>query len=188
MEKCALTGPRPVSGHARPSLTASARTRGHRTNVRVAWQCRDAQTYRNRASCVLRFAREHQHRHDRALTTRRPPIRQRQPVRHLPRGVGRPRPRQRRATPPATATTPGPHRAADLLRELFETDCDVYFAFNGTAANSLALASLGQSYHAVVCHETAHVETYECGAPEFFSNGMKLLTCPGADGQDRPGG
>ncbi|HUK66844.1 MAG TPA: beta-eliminating lyase-related protein, partial [Anaeromyxobacteraceae bacterium] len=56
--------------------------------------------------------------------------------------------------------------AADLLRELFETDCDVYFAFNGTAANSLALAALGQSYHSVLCHETAHIETDECGAPE----------------------
>jgi threonine aldolase len=73
--------------------------------------------------------------------------------------------------------------ASDLFRELFETDCDVYFVFNGTAANSLALASLCQSYHSVICHETAHVETDECGAPEFFSNGTKLLTAPGAHGK-----
>ncbi len=78
--------------------------------------------------------------------------------------------------------------AADLLRELFETDCDVYFAFNGTAANSLALASLGQSYHSVLCHETAHVETDECGAPEFFSNGMKVLTMGGPGGKVTPDG
>jgi len=52
----------------------------------------------------------------------------------------------------------------------------VFFAFNGTAANSLALATLCQSYHSVICSETAHVETDECGAPEFFSNGSKLLT------------
>jgi threonine aldolase len=67
-------------------------------------------------------------------------------------------------------------RAADRFRQLFETDCEVFFAINGTAANSLALASLCQSYHSVICSETAHVETDECGAPEFFSNGSKLLT------------
>jgi threonine aldolase len=77
-------------------------------------------------------------------------------------------------------------RAADLLRQLFETDCEVFFVFNGTSANSLALASLGQSYHSVVCHEVAHVETDECGAPEFFSNGMKVLTVSGPDGKVRP--
>ena len=49
-------------------------------------------------------------------------------------------------------------RASNLFRELFETDCDVYFVFNGTAANSLALASLCQSYHSVICHDSAHVE------------------------------
>ena len=73
--------------------------------------------------------------------------------------------------------------ASNLFRELFETDCDVYFVFNGTAANSLALATLSQSYHSVICHETAHIETDECGAPEFFSNGTKLLTAPGAHGK-----
>ena len=73
--------------------------------------------------------------------------------------------------------------ASNLFRELFETDCDVYFVFNGTAANSLALASLSQSYHSVICHETAHIETDECGAPEFFSNGTKLLTATGPHGK-----
>ncbi len=78
--------------------------------------------------------------------------------------------------------------AADLLRALFETDCDVYFVFNGTAANSLALASLTRSYHSVLCHETAHVETDECGAPEFFSNGTKVLTMAGPEGKVTPAG
>lgn len=77
-------------------------------------------------------------------------------------------------------------RAADAFRSLFETDCDVYFVFNGTAANSLALASLCQSYHSVICSEQSHVETDECGAPEFFSNGSKLLTVPSADGKLTP--
>ena len=74
-------------------------------------------------------------------------------------------------------------RATDLLRELFEIDCEVFFTFNGTAANSLSLASLCQSYHSVICHRLAHVETDECGAPEFFSNGSKVLTVPGAQGK-----
>ena len=79
-------------------------------------------------------------------------------------------------------------RAADLLRDLFETDCEVFFVFNGTAANSLALASLCQSYHSILCHETAHVETDECGAPEFFSNGTKVLTLSGREGKIDPAG
>lgn len=66
-------------------------------------------------------------------------------------------------------------RVTDRMRSVFEADCDVYFVFNGTAANSLALASMCQSYHSVICHELAHVATDECGAPEFFSNGAKLL-------------
>jgi threonine aldolase len=77
-------------------------------------------------------------------------------------------------------------RVSDRLRELFETDCDVYFVFNGTAANSLALAALCQSYHSVICHELAHVETDECGGPEFFSNGSKLLTARGEGGKLAP--
>ena len=77
-------------------------------------------------------------------------------------------------------------QVSDRLREVFETDCDVYFVFNGTAANSLALAALCQSYHSVVCHEVAHVETDECGGPEFFSNGSKLLPAPGPNGKLTP--
>src|SRR6185295_6782128 len=79
-------------------------------------------------------------------------------------------------------------RAADLIREVFETNCEVFFTFNGTAANSLSLASLCQSYHSILCSELAHVETDECGAPEFFSNGTKVLLVPAFDGKvDAPG-
>lgn len=74
-------------------------------------------------------------------------------------------------------------RACGLIRELFETDCQVFFVFNGTAANSLALASLCLSYHSVICHDLSHVETDECGAPEFFSNGTKILHVGGGDGK-----
>ena len=79
-------------------------------------------------------------------------------------------------------------KVCDRLRELFETDCEVFFVFNGTAANSLALASLCQSYHSVICHEVAHVETDECGAPEFFSNGSKLIIGRGEGGKLTPDG
>lgn len=77
-------------------------------------------------------------------------------------------------------------KAADLLRELFEVNCEVFFAFNGTAANALALSSMCQSYHSILCHELAHAETDECGAPEFFSNGSKLLVVSGEDGRIQP--
>ena len=78
-------------------------------------------------------------------------------------------------------------RAADLLRDLFETrDAEVFFVFNGTAANSLSLASCCQSYHSVICHEHAHIINDECGAPEFFSNGTKLLGAPGDHGKISP--
>jgi threonine aldolase len=77
-------------------------------------------------------------------------------------------------------------RASNAFRRLFETECEVFFVFNGTAANSLALASLCQSYHSVICCDSAHVETDECGAPEFFSNGSKLLVARGVEGKLTP--
>ena len=77
-------------------------------------------------------------------------------------------------------------KANHLISDLFETKCEVFFVFSGTAANSLALAALCQSYHSILCHESAHVEVAECGGPEFFSNGAKLLLVPGADGKIDP--
>ncbi|NJD89930.1 MAG: low specificity L-threonine aldolase [Geobacter sp.] len=74
-------------------------------------------------------------------------------------------------------------KACAEIRDLFETDCEVFFVFNGTAANSLALASLCQSYHSIICPESAHVETDECGAAEFFSNGTKLLLVGAENGK-----
>jgi threonine aldolase len=79
-------------------------------------------------------------------------------------------------------------RASNALRKLFEHECDVFFVFNGTAANSLALAALCYSYNGVICAASAHVETDECGAPEFFSNGSKLLNVPAPEGKLTPEG
>jgi len=77
-------------------------------------------------------------------------------------------------------------RATDAIRAQLKHDCDVYFVFNGTAANSLALAACCQSYHSVICSDVAHVVTDECGAPEFFSNGTKLLPASTVDGKVTP--
>jgi threonine aldolase len=74
-------------------------------------------------------------------------------------------------------------QACDRIREIFETDCDVYFVFTGTAANALSLAQLCKSFQSVICHQHAHVQTDECGAPEFFTGGSKLLLVGGADGK-----
>lgn len=87
---------------------------------------------------------------------------------------------------PSYGNDPWTQEAADLIRAAFETRCEVFFVFNGTAANSLALASLCQSYHSILCHEFAHVETDECGAPEFYSNGTKVLTVSGENGKVTP--
>src|SRR3954470_22467545 len=77
-------------------------------------------------------------------------------------------------------------KASNLIREIFEIDCEVFFVFNGTSANSLSLASLCQSYHSILCHELAHVEVAECGAPEFFANGTKVLLLDGLNGKINP--
>ncbi len=74
----------------------------------------------------------------------------------------------------------------DGLRDLFQTDCEVFFVFNGTAANSVALSAMCQPFHAVITHELSHIETDECGAPEFFSAGSKLLAVEGPLGKLTP--
>ena len=74
-------------------------------------------------------------------------------------------------------------RLRELVRDLFEIDCETFLVFNGTAANGLALAQLCQSFHSVVCHQQAHIHTDECGAPEFFTRGSKLLLVGGDAGK-----
>jgi threonine aldolase len=74
-------------------------------------------------------------------------------------------------------------RVCDRIREIFETDCDVYFVFTGTAANALALAQLCKPFQSIICHQHSHIQTDECGAPEFFTGGSKLLLVGGADGK-----
>jgi len=84
---------------------------------------------------------------------------------------------------PAYGDDPWTRQACDQIRTFFQTDCEVFFTFNGTAANSMSIAALCQPYHSIICHETAHIETDECGAPEFFTNGTKVLLVPGENGK-----
>ena len=71
---------------------------------------------------------------------------------------------------------PWTDKACARLRELFETDCQVFFVFNGTAANALALAQICAPYHAVIAHAFSHIEEDEAGAPGLFSGGAKIVT------------
>ena len=70
--------------------------------------------------------------------------------------------------------------------DLFSTACTVLPVSTGTAANALALAAMVPPYGAVVCHVDAHIHVDECGAPEFFSGGAKLLLCEGEAGKLTP--
>ncbi|MCE9610794.1 MAG: low specificity L-threonine aldolase [Chthoniobacter sp.] len=76
--------------------------------------------------------------------------------------------------------------AVRLIREVFETECDVFFVFNGTAANSLAVAAMCGPYESVLCHEHAHLVTDECGAPGFFAHGTTLKGLAGPLGKVLP--
>ena len=67
-------------------------------------------------------------------------------------------------------------RACDRLRELFETDCEIFFVFNGTAANALALAQICNPYHSIIAHKLSHIEEDEAGAPGYLSGGAKIVT------------
>jgi threonine aldolase len=70
-------------------------------------------------------------------------------------------------------------RLTGAFRELFETDLVVFPVVSGTAANALSISQITPAYGAVFCHEHAHLNTDECGAPEFFSGGAKLVPVPG---------
>lgn len=71
----------------------------------------------------------------------------------------------------------------ERIRQLFEVDCDVYLVFTGTGANALGLAQVCQSFHGVICHERAHIQTDECGATEFYTRGAKLFVTKTKDGK-----
>ncbi len=77
-------------------------------------------------------------------------------------------------------------RLTRRFSELFECEVAVFPVVTGTAANALALAALTPSHGAVICHELAHVHVDECGAPEMFSGGAKLVPVGGASAKIDP--
>ena len=86
-------------------------------------------------------------------------------------------------TAPSYGDDPWTARAKQLIAEVFETPCEVFFVFNGTAANALALSQLCRPFQSVICHQMSHIDTDECGAPEFFTGGSKVITVSGANGK-----
>lgn len=73
--------------------------------------------------------------------------------------------------------------ACARLSEVFECDLTAFPVATGTAANALALASVVPSHGSVLCHQYAHIEESECGAPEFFTGGAKLALLHGDNGR-----
>ena len=70
-------------------------------------------------------------------------------------------------------------RLDSAFSDLFETEVAALWVTTGTAANSLALAALCPPYGSIVCHRDAHIQNDECGAPEFYTHGAKLLLAEG---------
>ena len=69
------------------------------------------------------------------------------------------------------------------MSNLFETNVEVFLAVTGTAANSLALSALTPGFGNIYCHEISHINVDECGAPEFFTGGAKLIAIKGKHGK-----
>jgi threonine aldolase len=70
-------------------------------------------------------------------------------------------------------------RLDGAFSELFETEVTALWVATGTAANALALAALCPPYGSIVCHRDSHIQNDECGAPEFYTHGAKLLLAEG---------
>ena len=72
------------------------------------------------------------------------------------------------------------------LSDCFETTAAALWVPSGTAANSLALAALCPPWGGIVCHRDAHIQNDECGAPEFYTHGAKLLIAEGEGAKVTP--
>ena len=78
-------------------------------------------------------------------------------------------------------------KVRDQLRDLFEApEAAVFLVTTGTVANALSLALLTPPWGAVFCHTHAHIAEDECGAPEFYTSGAKLVLVGGAQGRMEP--
>ncbi|HVN42480.1 MAG TPA: beta-eliminating lyase-related protein [Steroidobacteraceae bacterium] len=72
------------------------------------------------------------------------------------------------------------HRMCERFSAVFERPVQCFALSSGTGSNAIALAAAANGFGAIYCHETAHINVYECGAPEFFT-GAKLVGLPGTD-------
>jgi threonine aldolase len=77
-------------------------------------------------------------------------------------------------------------RLDDAFSTLFETQVTALWVATGTAANSLALAALCPPHGSIVCHRDAHIQNDECGAPEFYTHGAKLVIAEGEGAKLNP--
>jgi threonine aldolase len=87
---------------------------------------------------------------------------------------------------PAYGASPLDKKVEQTFNEIFEREVAVFFVSTGTAANSLALASVGRPGGVIFCHDSAHVFCDECGAPGFFSSAARLAPVGGKDGKIDP--
>jgi len=74
-------------------------------------------------------------------------------------------------------------RVKARIRGLFETEAEVFPVATGTAGNALAMSVLCPPFGAVYCHAGSHAQVDECGAPEFYTGGAKLMPLEGANGK-----
>ena len=91
-----------------------------------------------------------------------------------------------RGDAPSYGADPITARVTHRFAEIFEHEVAVFPLATGTAANALALAAVTPPWGAVYCHEDSHVQTDECGAPEFYAGGAKLIAVPGAEAKLSP--
>ena len=78
-------------------------------------------------------------------------------------------------------------RVEERIAEVFQREVAVFLVPTGTAANALAIAHLSPSWGGVLCHAESHIAVDECGAPEFFGAGLKLIELPGVGAKIAPG-
>ncbi len=76
-------------------------------------------------------------------------------------------------------------KAKQLFRKEFGPETEIFFALTGTGSNILSIQALCQSFHSILCAETAHIQVDECGAPEKFT-GSKIIPIPSGNGKVQP--
>ncbi|WP_395020541.1 threonine aldolase family protein [Dongia sp.] len=91
-----------------------------------------------------------------------------------------------RGTETSYGNDPYSERVEQRLTEIFEKPVKAFAVGTGTACNALALSALTPAYGAILCHEEAHIQLDECGAPELFTGGAKLVPLKGDAGKITP--